>query len=205
MSLFNELKRRNVFKVAAAYVIVSWLILQVTGSIVPIIEAPDWVAKAILVLLLAGFPIALLFAWAFEMAHEGIKKESEVVRDDSITSDAELLIPQPPDSIPPQTSSKINLVIIGALVLIIGGFAYDKFFGESSKTVSESALAQNEIKTSDATAKKLRSRVHQSLTRSITNPLLFYPSPTWQTIQKVNRLPWVCMMIYSHTFQKFLL
>ncbi|MFT6732412.1 MAG: fucose permease [Polaribacter sp.] len=96
MSLFNELKRRNVFKVAAAYAIVSWLILQVTGSIVPIIEAPDWVAKAILVLLLAGFPIALLFAWAFEMAHEGIKKESEVVRDDSITSDAELLIPQPP-------------------------------------------------------------------------------------------------------------
>ncbi len=116
MSLFAELKRRNVFKVAIAYVIVSWLILQVIGSIVPIIEAPEWVSKAILIFLLAGFPIALLFAWAFELTPEGIKKESEIDRDESITD---------------QTRSKINLIIIGSLILIIGGFAYDKFFGTS--------------------------------------------------------------------------
>ena len=130
MNLFNELKRRNVFKVAAAYMIVSWLILQIIGSIVPIIEAPDWISKAILMLLLAGFPIALLFAWAFELTPEGIKKESEVVRDESITS---------------ETSSKINVVIIGALVLIIGGFAYDKFFGSSTTT----EIVQKDLKSSD--------------------------------------------------------
>jgi len=135
MNLFNELKRRNVFKVAAAYLIVSWLILQVIGSIVPIIEAPEWVSKTILMLLLAGFPIALLFAWAFELTPEGIKKESDVVRDESITT---------------QTSSKLNLVIIGALVLIIGGFAYDKFIGASTTT----GLVQDQAKSSENTAKE---------------------------------------------------
>jgi len=135
MNLFNELKRRNVFKVAAAYLIVSWLILQIIGSIVPIIEAPDWISKAILMLLLAGFPIALLFAWAFELTPEGIKKESDIVRDESITT---------------QTSSKINGVIIAALVLIIGGFAYDKFFVSSTTT----EIAQNEIKPFENTVKK---------------------------------------------------
>ena len=121
MNLLSELKRRNVFKVAIAYVIVSWLILQVIGSIVPIIEAPEWVSKAILIFLLAGFPIALLFAWAFELTPEGIKKGSEVDRDESITD---------------QTSSKINLIIIGSLILIIGGFAYDKFFASPTTSLS---------------------------------------------------------------------
>jgi TolB-like protein/heme oxygenase len=135
MSLFNELKRRNVFKVAVAYVIVSWLILQVVGSIVPIIEAPEWVSKAILIFLLAGFPIALLFAWAFELTPEGIKKESEIDRSESITA---------------HTSRKIDFIIIAALVLIIGGFTYDKFFGSS--TTAE--LAQNQIKTAELTSKQ---------------------------------------------------
>jgi len=110
-SFFGELKRRNVFKVAAAYVIVSWLILQVVGSIVPIIDAPEWISKTILVFLIAGFPIALVFAWAFELTPEGIKKESEVDRSESKTQ---------------QTSQKINFVIIAALVFIIGGMAYER-------------------------------------------------------------------------------
>lgn len=131
MNLFNELKRRNVFKVAVAYAIVSWLILQIIGSIVPIIEAPDWVAKTILMLLVVGFPVALLLAWAFELTPEGIKKESDVVRDESVTQ---------------QTSGKINLVIIGSLVLIIGGFTYDRFFAEATSL----QLAQSDVKTSES-------------------------------------------------------
>jgi TolB-like protein/Flp pilus assembly protein TadD len=129
MSLFNELKRRNVFKVAAAYVIVSWLILQVVSSITPMLDLPEVFGKMVLVLLLIGLPIALLFAWAFELTPEGIKKESEVDRDKSITS---------------QTSSKINMIIIGALVLIIGGFAYDKFFGSTTtaSTVNSMPIAE---------------------------------------------------------------
>ncbi|MFT5521246.1 MAG: TolB-like protein, partial [Enterobacterales bacterium] len=113
MTLFNELKRRNVFKVGAAYVVVSWLTLQVLDSIVPIIEAPDWVAKVVLILLLSGFPFALIFAWAFELTPEGIKKESEVDRESSITH---------------TTSRKIDFIIIAALVLIIGGLIYERIF-----------------------------------------------------------------------------
>ena len=82
-SLFTELKRRNVVKVAVAYIIVSWLILQVISSIVPIIEAPDWISKAVLIFLIAGFPIALIFAWAFELTPEGIKKDSEISNNDT--------------------------------------------------------------------------------------------------------------------------
>jgi TolB-like protein/tetratricopeptide (TPR) repeat protein len=122
MSLFNELKRRNVFKVAVAYVIVSWLILQVVGSIVPIIEAPEWVSKAILIFLLAGFPIALLFAWAFELTPEGVKKESEVDRSKSTTE---------------KTSSKINTIIIVSLVLIIGGMIFERLTLKESEVNSK--------------------------------------------------------------------
>lgn len=80
-NLFTELKRRNVFKVATVYAVVSWLILQVLNSVVPIIEAPEWVSKVILIMLVAGFPIALLFAWAFEMTPEGVKQtDSKLAR-----------------------------------------------------------------------------------------------------------------------------
>ena len=142
MSLFNELKRRNVFKVATAYIVVSWLIIQVIGSIVPIIEAPEWVAKAILVVLLAGLPIALLFAWAFELTPDGIKKESEVDRSQSITS---------------QTSSKINMIIIGSLVLIIGGFVYDKFISSpgGSEPPLKSSVESNVSSSAQADVAKL--------------------------------------------------
>ncbi len=69
-SLFKELKRRNVFKVVVAYIIVSWLILQVVGSITPMFDLPDVFGKMVLMLLLIGLPIALIFAWAFELTPE---------------------------------------------------------------------------------------------------------------------------------------
>ncbi|WP_068546480.1 hypothetical protein [Thalassotalea crassostreae] len=111
MTLLLELKRRNVFKVAIAYIVVSWLTVQVVNSIVPIIEAPEWVAKVVLILLLVGFPIACLFAWAFELTPQGIKRSSEVDLSDSITT---------------STSRKIDFIIIGALILIIGGLVYTR-------------------------------------------------------------------------------
>jgi hypothetical protein len=75
MSLFSELKRRNVFRVAIAYVITAWLILQVGDVVLGNISAPGWVFQVILLLLALGLPIALLFAWAFELTPEGIKRE----------------------------------------------------------------------------------------------------------------------------------
>jgi hypothetical protein len=85
MSLFNELKRRNVIRVGIAYVVVSWLTLQVADVILNNIEAPGWVFHAILLLLAIGFPLSLLFAWAFELTPEGIKREFEVDRSQSVT------------------------------------------------------------------------------------------------------------------------
>ncbi|WNC70068.1 FlgO family outer membrane protein [Thalassotalea nanhaiensis] len=118
MTLIKELKRRNVFKVAVAYVIVAWLIVQVVNTIVPIILAPDWIAKFVFILLLAGFPIACLFAWAFELTPEGIKRSKEVDPDESICH---------------QTSRYIDYVIIAALLLIIGGLLYNQYFSSSSQ------------------------------------------------------------------------
>jgi hypothetical protein len=84
--LFQELKRRNVFRVAIAYLAVAWLILQVADIVFENIGAPAWVMQAVMFTIAIGFPLAVLFAWAFEMTPEGIKKEKDVDRTQSITS-----------------------------------------------------------------------------------------------------------------------
>ncbi|HEY5776822.1 MAG TPA: tetratricopeptide repeat protein [Xanthomonadales bacterium] len=112
MSLFNELKRRNVFKVAIAYIVVAWLVMQVADVVLNNITAPDWVFKVLMLFLAMGLPFAVIFAWAFEMTPEGLKRESEVDRSQSITH---------------VTSRKLNNLITGALVLALAYFAYDKF------------------------------------------------------------------------------
>jgi len=85
MSLITELQRRNVFKVGVAYVLVAWLIAQVTELALDSFASPDWVIKTVLFLLVIGFPLALFFAWAFELTPEGLKKEKDVDRSESIT------------------------------------------------------------------------------------------------------------------------
>ena len=87
MSFIAELKRRNVFKVGAAYVVMAWLLAQGVDVFLDNFGAPDWVIKTVLLLLVAGFPVALFFAWAFELTPEGIKKEKDVDRSQSITSE----------------------------------------------------------------------------------------------------------------------
>jgi TolB-like protein/Tfp pilus assembly protein PilF len=112
MSFFNELKRRNVFKVAVAYGIVAWLLLQVSDTLVPALHLPEWFNSGVAFVLIIGFPIAMIFAWAFEMTPEGIKKEKNVDRSHSITA---------------VTGQKLNNAIIGVLVLALAYFAIDKF------------------------------------------------------------------------------
>ena len=85
MSILRELKRRNVIKVAIAYGIVAWLLIEVTATIFPILQLPDWSVTMVTVLILIGFPVALIFAWAFENTPEGIKLEKDVDRSQSIT------------------------------------------------------------------------------------------------------------------------
>ncbi len=84
-SFFAELKRRNVYKVALAYAVVAWLLIQVATQVFPFFEIPNWAVRLVVLLLILGFPVALIFSWAFEITPEGIKRESEIAPDKSIT------------------------------------------------------------------------------------------------------------------------
>ena len=86
MSFFSELKRRNVYKVAVAYAVVSWLLIQVATQVFPFFEIPNWAVRLVVLLLILGFPVALILSWAFEITPEGIKRESEVRPNESITA-----------------------------------------------------------------------------------------------------------------------
>jgi adenylate cyclase len=84
-NFFSELKRRNVYKVAVAYAVVAWLLIQAASILFPTFEAPLWVMKVFVAVVVLGFPIALVFSWAFEITPEGIKREEQVLPDESIT------------------------------------------------------------------------------------------------------------------------
>jgi TolB-like protein/Flp pilus assembly protein TadD len=84
-NFFAELKRRNVYKVAVAYAVVSWLLIQIATQVFPFFEVPNWAVRLVVLLLVLGFPVALILSWAFEITPEGIKRESEIAPDESIT------------------------------------------------------------------------------------------------------------------------
>jgi energy-coupling factor transporter transmembrane protein EcfT len=73
-NFFAELKRRNVYKVAIAYGVVAWLLMQVASQIFPFFEIPNWAIRLVIMLIVIGFPIALVIAWAFELTPEGLKR-----------------------------------------------------------------------------------------------------------------------------------
>ena len=85
MSLFAELKRRNVVRVAVVYLVASWLVMQIADVCVSLLELPAWTGKFVFLLLLVGFVPALVFSWAYEITPEGLKREKDVVRDASTT------------------------------------------------------------------------------------------------------------------------
>src|SRR4051794_34925614 len=76
-NFFAELKRRNVYKVAVAYAVVAWLLIQAASILLPTYEAPAWVMKVFVAIVAIGFPIALIIAWAFDLTPEGIKRTGE--------------------------------------------------------------------------------------------------------------------------------
>lgn len=121
-SLFTELKRRNVFKVAMAYLVLAWVVVQVTDQAVNAFNMPDWVNTVVFFFGLIGFPFVMLFTWAFELTPEGIKREEDVDRSESIVQD---------------TGKKLNAIIIGLLVIGMGYFIYESRFMARSDTVPE--------------------------------------------------------------------
>lgn len=121
-SLFNELKRRNVVRVGIAYIVLGWVALQLGDILFDMFETPAWVGKTLAALLLLGLPFACLFAWAFEMTSEGVKKTAEVDRSTSLTH---------------STGRKLDFVIIGTLVVALGYFVWEQQdMGEPSTEVA---------------------------------------------------------------------
>src|SRR4051794_33192373 len=77
-TFFAELKRRNVYKVAVGYVLAAWAVAQGLAQLLPVFDIPNWTVRLLIVLLILGFPVALMFAWAFEITSEGIKRTEEI-------------------------------------------------------------------------------------------------------------------------------
>jgi TolB-like protein len=111
MNLFGELNRRNVFRVTIAYLIAAWVVAQVADLVLENIGAPQWVIQTLLLILAIGFVIAAVIAWAYEVTPEGIKREGDVVRDESTTH---------------QTAKRLNFITIGLVVVAIGLLAADR-------------------------------------------------------------------------------
>ena len=109
-SFFGEIRRRNVVKVAVAYAIVGWLLIEVSTTVLPLFEAPDWIAQVFAFFIILGFPVALILSWAYELTPEGIKLERDVAAGESITR---------------VTGRKLDFAIIGALVLALGFVVYN--------------------------------------------------------------------------------
>jgi TolB-like protein/Flp pilus assembly protein TadD len=108
----NELKRRNVIRMAGLYLVGAWLLVQVAGTLLPVFDAPAWMMKTLVALLAACFIPALVFSWVFELTPKGLKRDEDV---------------KPEESIAPQTARRMNRLIIAVLVLALAYFAFDKF------------------------------------------------------------------------------
>jgi TolB-like protein/Tfp pilus assembly protein PilF len=124
---FSELRRRNIYRVAAAYAVVSWLIIQIATSTFPVLEIPSWCVRLVIVLLVLGFPIALVLAWAYELTPEGIKRTEGVA---------------PAKSIRRTTGQKLNALIIAVLVCTVAFLIYQRYYSNPSATgISEKSIA----------------------------------------------------------------
>lgn len=129
MSFFNELKRRNVFRVAVAYTVAAWLLLQIVDLVLENINSPDWVMQVFMLAMAVGLPIAIIIAWAFEMTPEGIKREKDVDRSASITH---------------ETGKHLNRGIIIILIMLVVFLLTDKFRENVSKeAVTEPATTES--------------------------------------------------------------
>lgn len=130
MSLFNELKRRNVFRVGIAYTVASWLLIQVTDIVFPRIGLPDSAVMLVIALLAIGLVPALILAWAFELTPDGIKKEADIDRTQSITT---------------VTGRKLDRAIIGILVVALAYFVFDKFSSPAPVAMTQDPAVPAEV------------------------------------------------------------
>src|SRR5438045_8064278 len=112
-NFFSELKRRNVYKVAVAYAVVGWLVIQIASTILPTFHAPEWVVQTLIVIVALGFPVALVIAWAFEMTPEGMKRTEDLSPDEKI----------------PQWSTRKFAALIVTIAVVAAGLLVFKLVG----------------------------------------------------------------------------
>jgi TolB-like protein/Tfp pilus assembly protein PilF len=133
VSLLAELKRRNVFRVAAAYLALGWIVTQVTATVAPMMHLPEWIAPVVVWIGAIGFPFVLLFSWVYELTPEGLRRESEIERTSSITH---------------ATAKRLDTIVIALLVVAIGLFVLDRFTavgaGHARDDRAHGALPQEE-------------------------------------------------------------
>src|SRR5437762_12517007 len=127
MNFFAELKRRNVYKVAVAYAVVAWLLIQAASTFFPVFDASPWVMKIFIIVIIFGFPVALIFSWAFEITPEGIKLESDI---------------EPNKSVARRTGRKIVAVRIAFAVVAAGLFVYQLVGRDRRARRSDSETAE---------------------------------------------------------------
>jgi TolB-like protein len=113
MSLYNELKRRNVFRVAIAYLALAWLLIEVAGTLFPAFGIPEWAFRFIVIVLAFGFIPTLIISWAYEITPEGVKREKDVVRDASITQ---------------VTAKRLDWITIALMVAVVAFILADRFW-----------------------------------------------------------------------------
>src|SRR5438067_1181202 len=121
VNFFAELKRRNVYKVAVAYAVVAWLLIQAASIILPTFEAPAWVMKVLIAAVAVGLPIAIVLAWAFEITPEGIVRAEEVIPNQSITR---------------KTGNRLNILIVAVMALAMAFIFGRRLTIESYRTSS---------------------------------------------------------------------
>jgi len=113
MSLYNELKRRNVFRVAIAYLAGAWLLIEVAGTLFPAFGVPDWAVRFVVIVLALGFLPALIISWAYELTPGGLKREKDVIRDTSITH---------------VTAKRLDGITIGLIIVALTFILADRFW-----------------------------------------------------------------------------
>lgn len=134
MSLFAELKRRNVIKVAVLYLVAAWVLLQVTEVLSSLLPVPEWAGALVVMLLVLGFFPVLIFSWVYELTPEGLKREKDIDRSQSVTA---------------HTGRKINVLIVVLLVIAIGVVLVDRLIPETAQVIDE-PVAQDDEDVADA-------------------------------------------------------
>jgi len=137
MNFISELKRRNVIRMAGLYLVGAWLLIQVASTVLPAFNVPSWALRTLIIVMVAGFIPAMIFAWIFELTPDGLKRDSDIPEAQSIA---------------PQTAQKMNRLIVTLLLIAVAYFGFDKFYlapkreaalvSQTTQAVTEKAAQQ---------------------------------------------------------------